>query len=218
MSRIKALLVDLDGTLVDSKEADVLASLEALRRRGFMVSRESLEPLFGFRDEEIYRRVLGITDDNLLRFLVKEKLKLFFDKYILKVKPMSGARELLRYAKSQGLKICVVTSSDRELALRELIVTSLLSYIGLMVTADMVKRSKPSPEPILKALSLLELRAEEVVYMGDTALDLEAAMAAGVKYVIVLDHDNIESRQRNFMKARDLHEALAILKELLNTS
>jgi pyrophosphatase PpaX len=99
------------------------------------------------------------------------------------VKPFPGAGVVLSELRERGTRLAVVTSKRAAVARRTLEACDLMDSVDLLVGADDVKRAKPDPEPVLKALASLDLSecAGEVLFVGDAPFDLRAGRAAGTR-------------------------------------
>ena len=96
--------------------------------------------------------------------------------------------ELIDYLKNEGIKISVVTSSKKEYAVR------LLRHHGLevdvLVAYSDTRYHKPSPDPMLKALSLMSMGADEVINVGDRENDVIAGKVAGIYSILIGDYSS----------------------------
>ena len=220
---VKNIIFDLDGTLVDTLDAHVLSWREACIRFGIRdVTRDELISLFGRTSPDIARGILkarDITDERKVMELANLKDDLFRNKYIVKVRPLPNVHELLTFLKSNGMRIAVVSSNPRLIILRMLEVSSIRRYVDVIVGQDDVNKGKPSPEPILKALSLLNAKPTESIVVGDSVYDIIAARRAGVVGIgiatgVSSPADLIKAGARFVVK--DLHELLNLFTTLFS--
>ena len=100
------------------------------------------------------------------------------------ISPYPGVPELLDELRAAGLRLGVVTNSDERSARIVLGTHGFDEQVDLVVTSDMVDEPKPDPGSMLLALAQLGLPAAEVWYVGDSAADMAAARAAGVRAVV----------------------------------
>ena len=194
MGAIRAVIFDLDGTLVDSTPSHVSSWLEACELAGLpRVPRELVEGLMGRTSHDIAAEILRAVgrDRSLARELAELKDRLFAEKYAKRVPLIEGAREVLRELKAVGIKVCVVSSNPRELILRVLRATGLSSYVDAVVGQDEVERGKPDPAPILLALARLSARPNEAAVVGDSVYDVLAAKRAGVAAMGITRSDEV---------------------------
>ncbi len=176
MSRdFRALLLDMDGTLVDAFAPIVRALNQTLREFGLpeMSERDirrhtgrgdcSMRKLFGDRREEAARRFLEIHDVD----------------YLEHCHPMPGARTLLDWAREQGLPMAVVTSKSQPRAEAQLAKLGWLEDFAAVIGKQDGRKEKPDPEPVLMACEALGVAPEEACMVGDGVADMKAARAAG---------------------------------------
>lgn len=97
-----------------------------------------------------------------------------------------GITAMLQAVRAAGHRTALVTSKNRQGALRGLDLTGLTPYIEQLVCADDVVNAKPHPEPVHKALELLGAGPERAVFFGDSVHDMNSGRAAGVKTAAVL--------------------------------
>jgi HAD superfamily hydrolase (TIGR01549 family) len=185
---IEAIIFDIDGTLLDSVDLHARAWQEAFRHFGHEVAFEDV------------RKQIGKGGDQLLPvFLTKEELqkegealsdfrgKLFKDKYLGSVKPFPGVRKLFETVKAHGQRPALASSAKPD----ELEIYKRIAGIDDLVevgtSSGDAEKSKPHPDIFEAALDHLgQVRPENVVVVGDTPYDAEAAGKAGLKTVGVL--------------------------------
>lgn len=195
----KAILFDLDGTLIDTTDL-ILRCFEHSWERvcGFNHSREALIQTFGTPlREAMYRLLLtkaefrngvrGVeVDPDVADRLLAEYRSFNVANHDCLARPFQGTGEVLSELRRRGYLIAVVTSKGRELALRGLRLCSLDGLIDSAVFLEDTDAHKPNPEPILAALERLSAPASSAVYVGDSRHDIVAARAAGVRTVAAL--------------------------------
>jgi HAD superfamily hydrolase (TIGR01509 family) len=184
MKRVRGVILDVDGTLVDSNDAHACAWIEALAERGLTVPFNKVRKLIGMGGDKLLPAACGLSEDSPESKQVSQRRKeIFKSRYLPSLRPFAGARELLRRMHDHGLKL-VVASSAREDELRPLL--ELCGANGLIETAassDEADQSRPDPNIVQAALKELQLPAAEVVLLGDTPCDAEAAQRAGVRMI-----------------------------------
>ncbi|GAA4720160.1 HAD family hydrolase [Brevibacillus fulvus] len=187
MNRHKYLLFDLDGTLLDNREAIVEAVMyAACKYAPGCYLEEELRGRFGetFDDflNDLEQRAAAPVD----RVRVYEDYVQFLrEHHDQQVKLFPYVEEGLYSLKSQGFRMAVVTNKQREFALKGLELAGLLHLFEAVVTLDDVAEGKPSPEPLRKALYLLQAEPQASLMVGDSIYDWQAAKAAGVESVLL---------------------------------
>lgn len=178
-SEVKAVIFDLDGTLVNTAFLHKEAWEIALSKLGMKASVD-VTLLLGRRSADIARILAGEKWEELLRV----KNEVFLDIVKRKAEALPCAVELVNKLRREGKKVAVVTSSNR------LSATNVLKKAGIeqdcLITGDDVSKGKPDPEPILKALDCLHVLPSEAIAVGDTSVDLLAYRAAGVRAIYLV--------------------------------
>lgn len=184
---LKAILFDLDGTLLKS---------ETMIMEGFRHAMETVLPNLKYtKDDET--NFLGQTlDTSFNSYATDEATKeLLIDAYRNHTKASSekglvahnNALKILKHLKANDIKVGLVTSKGSELAKANLTSINLIDYFDVIVGSDLVSNTKPNPESLRLALDLLELKVEDAIYVGDHENDIKAAnslkmLSCGVTY------------------------------------
>jgi HAD superfamily hydrolase (TIGR01509 family) len=189
--KVKALLIDLDGTLVDSTGALVEAAEQALTTIGF----HQVNPQIGV---EIARQLQSnLPFDNLLHEsgIVGAEKQVFFTAYLgafhditlEKVKPIPNVQTTL-HTLSKHLPLALVTRRDvsQKQLIKELQSLRFISYFKAILTSQDVTLPQPSPEILLKAARELRVPIGECAVVTDSIVDIQAGKAAGVQTIAVL--------------------------------
>lgn len=177
--KYKAILFDLDGTLLDSVPTIVKATRETLASMGIDVADVTLRHAIGIPLKvQAHRFAPGreeqFIDDYRTTYLqyLGEDSKLF-----------PGTLEMLASLRGQGYKTAIVTSKNVRGTTKAIELTGMAALFDCVITADDVTHYKPDPEPIQKGMALLGVTPEESVYVGDSAFDIDMAQRAGVLMV-----------------------------------
>ena len=180
---IKAVLFDIDGTLIDSNDAHTRAWIQTLQRHGHAVSDTQIRRLIGKGSDKVFAEVLGIASDSALaKQITKDRTQLLMSSFIPKLAATPGARLLVQRMRSEGLRLVIASSSGEELpALRAQ--AGLADLLDTAVSPDEAEESKPDGDIIEVALRKAGVQPSEAVMIGDTPYDIAAAKAAGVKCI-----------------------------------
>jgi HAD superfamily hydrolase (TIGR01509 family) len=181
VGKIRGVLLDVDGTLVDSNDAHALAWVEALRRNGYEASFDEVRPLIGMGADNLLPRVTGVESHSPeAERLSKSWEEIFMSEYLPKLKPTRGAEALVRHMRDRGLKLVVASSAEQDVLVPLLQIAGIERLIDDKTTASDVGRSKPAPDIVQTALRKIGLPAGEVMMLGDTPYDIESATKSGV--------------------------------------
>jgi HAD superfamily hydrolase (TIGR01509 family) len=184
MAAIKGVILDVDGTLVDSNTAHAHAWQEALAERGIDVPLEQLRRRIGMGGDKLLPQVSGITEDSPEgKALSKRRGEIFQQHYLPSLRPTPGAPELLRHLKAKGLRLVVASSAKKDELETLLRVCGADRVVEDRTSSDDAEESKPDPDIVHAALADLGLPPAEVMMLGDTPYDVEAANRAGVAII-----------------------------------
>jgi HAD superfamily hydrolase (TIGR01509 family) len=181
--RPRAVLLDIDGTLVDSNEAHVTAWVEALREGGREVSPDLIRPLVGMGGDNILPAAVGLSKETHEGELISRGWEEAFKRLMPNLKPQPGAREMVKMMLNGGLRVVVATSSAPSLVQGLLDIAGVADLLPQRTSAGDVDASKPDPDIVLAALSEAEVPPGEAIMVGDTPYDVQAAARAGVRTV-----------------------------------
>src|SRR3982751_1292441 len=106
-----AVLLDIDGTLLDSNDAHAFAWAEAFAAAGRPLPYERIRPLIGKVTDKVLAELLGLAEDEPLARQLADERKRRFLSHLPSLRPMPGARPLLEHMKAEGLALAVVTSA-----------------------------------------------------------------------------------------------------------
>ena len=176
-----AVLLDVDGTLVDSTYIHALAWRRAFVDHGFEVPTASVHAMIGAGSDVLMCELIGEERDD-----VHETRKGRFDELKGEIRAFDGARDLIRAIHKAGAKAVLATSSEKEQldVLREAIDAD--DAIDDVVTASDVEDAKPEADVFVAAMGKVGADPSSAIAVGDTVWDVEAAADAGLKCVCVL--------------------------------
>jgi HAD superfamily hydrolase (TIGR01509 family) len=184
-NRPRAILFDLDGTLVDTVGIRVESWLEVFAAYGIHVDRDFLAPLIG-TDGKLLARIgaqhVGVAlepgGDAEIERLAGER----FAELNHRPRPLSGAAAILAHLDEAGMPWAIATSSRPEEAVAS--VGSLgLAHQPLVIDGSDVEHAKPAPDLLLKGAHQLAVDPGAAWYVGDSRWDMQAAVAAGMTAV-----------------------------------
>lgn len=180
----KGVLLDIDGTLLDSNDAHAMAWVDALEEHGLKVPFEKIRPLIGKGGDKLLAEVAKIDDESKEgQAIAKRRRAIFASRYLPTLVPFAGARALLERIRELGLRCVVATSASGEEVDSLLLKADVKDLIDEQATSSDASESKPDPDILHAAMSRAHLAARELVMIGDTPYDIEAARKAGVRTI-----------------------------------
>lgn len=199
MTKIRAVVFDMDGVLIEAKEWHYEALNRALELFGYTISRyDHLSRYDGLptrRKLEMLSREKGLPK-SLHGFLNELKQIYTMELIYSHCKPVFCHEYALSKLKGQGLKIGVASNSIRRTVEVMMEKSSLARYMDVMLSNEDVRAAKPDPEIYLTAISRLGIEPKECLVVEDNEQGIRAAEAAGARLMVVDDtldvnYDNI---------------------------
>jgi beta-phosphoglucomutase family hydrolase len=189
----KAVIFDMDGTLLESTEADYKAWEKVFNDYGKKLSFGDYVPLLGIRSADVIRDHIGKSDKEDVTRILKEKFD-YFVEYINAnpVQAVEGAEDFLKSLSKYNLKIGLATSSRKEKMKMVLEQLNFLPYFDTIVTGEEVENSKPAPDIFLKAAERLGVTANECLVFEDGPIGVAAAKNAKMKCVAITETHTAE--------------------------
>ncbi len=185
-SEFRAVLLDVDGTLVDTIEMIVAGLGDAFEAYlGHRPEDSALKSLIGM-PLSVQMNLFGM--DALTTSSLEERVRFTMDRYIAhggKIKSLAGAVRAYEILLDRGVPTALVTSRNREELEWILTLFPLFAATEVTVTASDVQRPKPDAEPALLACRLLGVAPSEACFVGDSIHDVECAQAADVAAIAV---------------------------------
>jgi HAD superfamily hydrolase (TIGR01509 family) len=180
---VKAVLFDVDGTLVDSNYLHTVAWWEALGQAGFDVAMSDIHRAIGMGSGQMLDQLLPDDRDADVDEGVSAAHGALYGTYRARVKPLRGAADLLRACHNEGLTVVLASSADERTFKGLRAALDAEDAIDAATYSDEVDRSKPEPDLVHVALDKAGVAADEAVFVGDTVWDVQACRKAGVRCV-----------------------------------
>lgn len=184
---MKAIVFDLDGTLLDVREGFYWQFQELTRRfDGAPIAKEMIDASAHGTTEDIVRSLVRnrvVPFDEIMRHHHNIRLE-SYDRYL---KLYEGVDELLPILKRMGIQVAALTSGNA-LTVSCLDRTGIRNHFDLIVSAEQVSSPKPHPEGLLLIMEKLGVDADEVIVVGDTVVDILVGKNAGVQKTVGVSH------------------------------
>ncbi|MGI8641988.1 MAG: HAD family hydrolase [Pyrinomonadaceae bacterium] len=185
---IEAFIFDIDGTLIDSNDFHAEAWQKAFEKYGKKISFEKIRGQIGKGADTLLPEFLtGQEIEELGDEIADARGEIFKKEYMSRVKPFPKVRELFEKIKADGKKIALASSSNEDEVEEYKKIADIEDLVEKSTSADDAEESKPEPDIFEAALKLLgNPEPENVLVVGDTPYDAEAATKAKLKIVGVL--------------------------------
>lgn len=182
--RVKGVILDIDGTLIDSNDAHAKAWVDAFREFDYDVPYARARALVGMGGDNLLPEAINLEKDTEEgEALSKRRGEIFKEKYLRTINPFAGTRDMVKRMRDEGLEIAIGTSASKKELNPLLEIADVLDLIDSKTSADDAENSKPDPDIIHAALKRLKMASDEVLMVGDTPYDIESAGKAGVRTV-----------------------------------
>ena len=176
---ITTVLIDVDGTLLDTREFILRAFEHSIARHGLAYpGRAHMAAQVGLPLEEIYAAIHPDFEPALV-----ESHRSFQEENQHLAVAFPGTAETLARLRERGLQLAAVTSRSRRTSVRSLEVSGLIELFDAIVSAEDAAALKPDPAPLRHALAVLGADSTGAVMVGDTAADILAGRALGIRTV-----------------------------------
>lgn len=215
---MKAIIFDFDGLIVDTETIWFHSFRDAVREYGGELPLEEFAKCIGTTDEVLYAYLKEQLKEKFNEHALKEKVTTLHKEKMKIPKARDGVKEYLEEAKELGLKIALASSSSREWVVRFLEELQIRDCFEVIKTREDVERVKPDPALYKVTIEELGIELSEAVVFEDSLNGLKAAVAAGLKCIVVpndvtrnLQFENHHLRIES-MKEKSLKEVLQHIK------
>lgn len=194
MIKIKAVIFDMDGVLIEAKDWHYQALNDALALFGMQITRhDHLVTYDGLptRDKLMMLSAEKGLPRGLHEFINAMKQQFTMEMVYTKCKPRFYHEYALSKLSADGYKLAVASNSIRKTVQTMMEKSSLLKYLEFFLSNDDVQEGKPSPEIYLKAMQQLNLKPEECLIIEDNENGIKAARASGAWLMEVTDVDQV---------------------------
>ncbi|MBF0570571.1 MAG: HAD family hydrolase [Candidatus Omnitrophica bacterium] len=214
---IKAVIFDLDGTLVNAYSAVSQSVNYTLNALGFFP-----------RSHDEIKRSVGGGDRKLMVHFVGEKLadramKIYRPHHTKAlglegaVKLLPGAWRILKFLKGRGYKLAIASNRPTKFTRIILKVLGILEFFDVVLCADRADRPKPYPDMLWAIAKRLNFNKSEVLYVGDMTIDVKCAHKAGVRMVAVATGSSFKKELKE-LKPWHIISRIDQLKKIISSS
>jgi phosphoglycolate phosphatase-like HAD superfamily hydrolase len=179
--RYDTVLLDIDGTLVDSNGAHAAAWSDAFAAHGRHHPPEQIRPLVGKGGDKLLRELASLDDESGEGKEISEaRTEIFRSRYLPTLMPTPGAAEFVEWLIRSPLTVIVATSAKQDEVKGLLTVCGGQALLKDATTSDDAERSKPDPDILTAALKKCGSPPDRAIMIGDTPYDIEAASRTGI--------------------------------------
>lgn len=184
MTRFRGVILDVDGTLVDSNDAHAAAWVDAIKAEGYDASFEQVRRLIGKGGDKLLPEVTGLQTESVAgEAISRRRREIFTSRYLPRLGAFPETRALLERMAESGLKLAVASSAEAEELETLLDICGASELVAATTSSSDAERSKPDPDIVAAALENLGMEPGEVIMLGDTPYDVEAASRAGIALI-----------------------------------
>jgi HAD superfamily hydrolase (TIGR01509 family) len=181
VAHIHGVILDVDGTLVDSNDAHAKSWVEAMAEHGYTVPFAKVRQLIGEGGDKVLPETIGVQDESDEgKQISSRRGEIFKERYLPSVRAFPSAQKLLDHMRARGLKLAVASSAKPDELRALLQIVGAADLIEEKSSSKDAKNSKPDPDIMQVTMEKIGLPADEVVMLGDTPYDIESARKVGV--------------------------------------
>ena len=186
MTHIRGVILDVDGTLIESNDAQAQSWVEAMAEHGYHVPYEKVRRLIGKGGDKVLPETIGIEKDSGEGKQISDRRgEIYKQRFLPTLKPTPGAKALLEEIRHRGLKLSVASSAPPDELKASLQIVGASDLVEESSSSKDAKESKPAPNIVEATLKKMGYRADEVVMLGDTPYDIESAQKISIGTIAV---------------------------------
>ncbi|HMJ11266.1 MAG TPA: HAD family hydrolase [Polyangiaceae bacterium] len=186
MAALRGVLLDIDGTLLDSNDAHAQSWVETFEEFGHTVRFEDVRRLIGMGGDRLLPKLTGIEEESEIgQRISKHRRSRFLRSHLPSLRPFPKVRELLKELCNRNLVLVIATSAGPQELEPLLQQAQIADLIDEKTSSGDAEESKPAPDIVEAAVKRSGFRPAELVMIGDTPYDMTAAKRAGVRCIAV---------------------------------
>jgi phosphoglycolate phosphatase-like HAD superfamily hydrolase len=184
MRRYAAVLLDIDGTLVDSNDAHAESWVETFQKHGVEVAFPRVRRMIGMGGDRVVEEVTGLArDSRASKKLQDQCAELFMKHWLRRVKPLNATRDFVLRLQREGYEVVLASAAHADALEALLAIAGVEDLLGPRARPPKPAASKPDPATIDTALGRVDADRSRVVMIGDTPYDVQAGRAARVDVI-----------------------------------
>jgi HAD superfamily hydrolase (TIGR01509 family) len=218
-SKMKAVIFDMDGVIINSEPLHFMVDKLILEKMGIDEKEDYLDKFVGFTNPEMWKQIkqekaIDSSIEDLINFQVRTKIEFLNSNDFF---PISGISDLLLLLQDNGFKMAVASSSPKEFIQAVLKKLNIENYFSVILSAEEVKNGKPKPDIFIKTIEMLNVDRKNCFIIEDSKSGVTAAKSANVKCVGFKNPDsgNQDLSNADFI-VNEIHEInVALINKLL---
>lgn len=185
---IEAFILDIDGTLIDSVKAHAKSWVKTFEKYGKEISLEDAEKLIGMGGDQFLPDYFSKQKlDEKQEEIEEYRSELFKKEFLPDIKPFPKVREFVEKIQNDGKKVVLASSAKDDEIKNYKKIANIEDLIDKETSSDDAEESKPEPDIFIAARKKIEdIKRENILVIGDTPYDVEAANKADLKIIGVL--------------------------------
>jgi HAD superfamily hydrolase (TIGR01549 family) len=204
--KLKAVIFDLDQTLVDSRKIHLDSYIIPLNKRSMYPKLEDVASSFGTFEHVIFRKFSPKSSEEEIRRMIIERKQVLLEE-VSQTKKIPYSDEILQSLKVK-VKIALATGTFGEITYKTLEMFDWKKYFDAIVVGEEIKKSRPDPEILNTALNKLKIDADKAIYVGDSIYDVQCANNANMKVIVLGDFKEADYTAKNLLEVKNILENL----------
>lgn len=218
--KIKGILFDCDGVLLDSEAIYLKALVQYLESIGYSTTIQEVTFVLGKPMKQIVidlRKYFNIPESLSDQELIDGQRAIFRAQFnTMELKPMNNLIDFISCCKEKGLKLAIVSSSDLnyiEDVVRRL---NIKEYFDCMISGQMIEHGKPSPDIYLLAQQCIDLPLDSLIVIEDSPAGIQAGQSAGMFTIGYKGSEIIQDTSKANLEVKNYTELIQRFHEIFN--
>jgi len=183
--KYKLLVFDVDGTLVDTDDVVIKTWQELLVKLNYNLNEYSNEFLRGFSGPPLDDSLKKMFPNLELEYTKKLYENITRKYYDSDIHIFANSKEVIDRLKSEGYKLAIFTSKNKEMTLYTLKISGFANYFDLIISRDDVINPKPNIEGLLKIRDFFNINLDDILYIGDSKFDYLTSLNAKIDCILL---------------------------------